>query len=126
MTRCGTLLAALQAALLAGCFHGRGPVERAAPSDPRERERAGFVACQNGTFPAWLDDEALAAASRLDRWSTFGSDPLDSFRPGTLSAQPTLPPGPGGSPGRASHYAAVMDERGEFQARCALVRNIGR
>jgi hypothetical protein len=114
---------ALLAVLVAGCIHGR-PAERA-PADPKQRERAEFVACQNGTLPGWLDDKALAEASRLDRWSTFGSDPLDSFRAGTLSAQPSLPPGPGGSRGHASRYEAAMDERREFQRRCDLLRTSG-
>jgi hypothetical protein len=109
--------------LLAGCIHGS--LARA-PTDARERQRAEFVACQRGLLPAWLDDGALAEASRLDHWSTFGSDPLDSYRGGTLSAQPSLPARPSGSTSSASQYEAVMDERRVFQVRCNLLRSTGR
>jgi hypothetical protein len=120
MTRCAALASLT---LLAGCAHA-SPARP--PADPAERQRVEFVACQGNALPAWLDDAALAEASRLDRWSAFGSDPNDSYRGATLSAQPALPPRPAASSAGGSRAEAILAERREFQKRCDLLRSAGR
>jgi hypothetical protein len=113
---------ALATVLLVACSHG--PSNRP-PADPRERQRAEFVACWGGRMPPWLDDDAAAAARRMDRWGTLGSNPDDSFRPLTVSAAPPLPERAGDS-GGSSGYAGILQERHEFNERCKLLRSVQR
>jgi len=94
--------------------------------DEKERRQAELAACWAGTLPPWLDDQALAEAQRLDRWSSRGINPNDSFRDSTVSAVPAPPlPDPASGSG-ASRYAAIMDERRAFQERCQVVRSSGK
>jgi hypothetical protein len=109
-------LAALS--LLAACAHASAPRP---PADPGERQREELAACHRGALPGWLDDDALAEAQRLDRYG-LAVDPNDSFRTGTMSAQPALPQVGARGPSRAD---LVLAERSEFQARCALVKSAG-
>lgn len=115
-----SLRAAAVLAVLAGYAH---ETSSRAPVDPGERQRAEFAACRSGTLPPWLDDAALAEAARLDRRAGGAMDPNDSYRPGTVAAQPALPPT---SPsGAGSRHEAVLSERREFEARCSLLRSAG-
>ncbi len=112
---------AIGLALLCGCVHR---LAAEPPTDAKERRRAEIAACQSGTFPPWLDDQALAARSRRDRWDALQFDPKDSYLAGTngryQSQPPSSPPAEGGA---ASRYAAIMNERRDFQARCQVIRS---
>lgn len=120
MRRAAVLLA-LSASLALACLHdpGRGP------ADGGERQRAEVAACFADTWPAWLDDQALADSARLDRWGATAVNPNESFRDSTIAAAPPPPrPRPADTSG-SSRYAALLEERQQFQQRCALLRASG-
>lgn len=106
---------------LAACVHdpGRGP------DSARERQRAEAAACFGGTWPAWLDDGALAESSRLDRWGATALNPDDSFRDSTVAAATPPPARRAPDASATSRYAGILEERREFQQRCALLRASG-
>jgi hypothetical protein len=113
-----TRRAALALLLLSACLHdpGRGP------SDPREKQQAEAAACFSGTWPSWLDDEALADASRLDRYGATSMEPNASFRDATVAASPSLPPKRASDVADSSRYAGLLEERREFRKRCERLR----
>ena len=95
------------------------------PADPHERQRAESAACFAGGWPAWLDDGALADSARADQWGANAINPNDSFRDSTLAAAPPPPRPRAADASGNSRYAAVLEERREFQQRCALLRASG-
>ena len=104
--------------LLAACAHA--PAERQAPP-PADRAAAEAAACAKGTLPAWLDDDALAAAERRDRWGAFGVDFDESFRDSSAYVPDSRPPHRPSGEGTSS-AAQLLAERRAFQARCAWSR----
>lgn len=99
--------------LLGACAHSVRPRQPPPPPlDPRERHGAEVAACEAGTFPAWLDDEALTTALDLDWREAQASVSNDAFRGGTYVAQPP----PSAKPG--PHAVAIEDERRAFQLSC--------
>ncbi len=118
-----TALATAALALGAGCMTRAAHGE---PTDERTRRQEEFAACWKGTFPRWLDDDALAEASRADRWRMLGTNPDDSFRASTVAYSSVPPPPRAADSGGSSRAAALLEERKQFQSRCALLRTSGR
>jgi hypothetical protein len=99
------------ALLVVGCTYEVRPDQP--PSDARERRRAEIVACSQGTLPAWLDDNALGAAIRMDRREAQASTANESFHGATFSSQP-----PAATTG-SSRASAMLEDRRIFQQWCA-------
>lgn len=103
--------------LLAGCAaYDLRPAQP--PRDLAERRRAEDAACWAGTLPAWLDEDALASAARLDRSEARAGRWNDSFRGPSYTDQP--PPTP--APTQGSRVDALWEQRRELQRRCSLLR----
>jgi len=103
--------------LLAGCVHER--TSEQPPRDPHKRWEAEVDACFRRTMPAWLDDNALGSAARLDQLESQASRANDAFRGGVFTSQP---PASVGGP----RAAALLEARRVFQERCTLLRASGK
>ncbi len=100
--------------LLAACAHGVAPARLPQPpADPRQRRAAEEAACSAGTYPAWLDDDALNRALDLDRRESQASVANDAFRGGMYVTQPPPPAKPG------PHATALEEDRRAFDFTCA-------
>ena len=109
------------AVALAGCVRGVPPL---GPQDAKERQRAEAAACWAGEWPPWLDDGALAEASRFDRWGTLGATPDESFIAGTRIFEPPPPP-PRQGEGAGTRAQAIREARQDYHTRCSLLRSAG-
>lgn len=120
MNRRFALLTAL--ALSTGCVHD--VLQVGPPLEARERHRAEADACWRGAYPYWMDDAALSDAARRDRLEGDASRANESFQAGTAMAAAQPPPAPRASDG-GMHTRAILQERSEFDGRCALLRSGG-
>ncbi len=120
MIQRSALLAAL--ALSTGCVHD--VLQVGPPLDARERHRDEAAACWRGGYPYWMDDAALSDAARRDRLEGDASQANESFQAGTAMAAAQPPPAPRPSDS-GLHTRALLQERSEFDGRCALLRSGG-
>jgi len=121
MAKRQALIAALSV-IATACVHE--VLQLSPPIDARERQRAEAAACWRGSLPYWLDDAALGEAARRDRREGDASRANESFQAGT--AMKARQPPPSARPGDAGpHASALVEERRDFEQRCALLRSGG-
>ena len=104
------------ACVVAGCasYPVRPPQP---PRDADARRHAEVDACWRGILPAWLDDDALAAASALDGREAQASSANDSFHGATYATQPL------GAITSGARVRALLEDRRRFEEACLTWRS---
>ena len=120
-------LAAVMCAALCALACGHAPLALTPPPSPPSgaaRERAEAEACRAGVLPPWLDDQALAATERMERYETQAFDPRESYAAGTAGTHAATlpPPRPSDRSAASSRTVALMTERVAFAERCEVRR----